>query len=96
MPDAAALESLRARVRAIEGGGVDFGRAVARLGEPLDAALSWGGLPYRALHEISGLAATSAWRVAAGWSGAATPGSRPSWVSSMGRALPASALPRSG
>jgi protein ImuA len=60
MPDAAALESLRARVRAIEGGGVDFGRAVARLGEPLDAALPWGGLPYRALHEISGLAATSA------------------------------------
>ena len=58
--DRAGLDSLRARVRAIEGGGVDFGRAVARLGPPLDAALPWGGLPYRALHEIGGLAATSA------------------------------------
>ena len=47
-------------MRAIEGGGVDFGRAVARLGQPLDAALPWGGLPYRALHEVGGLAATSA------------------------------------
>lgn len=55
-----ALEELRARVRAIEGGGVDFGREVARLGEPLDAGLPWGGLPWRALHEVSGLAATSA------------------------------------
>ena len=60
MPDRAGLESLRARVRAIEGGGVDFGREVARLGPPLDAALPWGGLPYRALHEVGGLAATSA------------------------------------
>jgi protein ImuA len=56
----AGLDSLRARVRAIEGGGVDFCREVARLGPPLDAALPWGGLPYRALHEIGGLAATSA------------------------------------
>ena len=57
--DRAELDSLRARVRAIEGGGVDFGREVARLGQPLDAALPWGGLPYRALHEVGGLAATS-------------------------------------
>ena len=54
------LEGLRARVRAIEGGGIDFGRETASLGEPLDAALPWGGLPYRVLHEVSGLAATSA------------------------------------
>ena len=54
------LDELRARVRAIEGGGVDFGRAVARLGDPLDGALPWGGLPYRALHEVGGSAATSA------------------------------------
>jgi protein ImuA len=56
----AGLESLRARVRAIEGGGVDFGREAAALGGPLDAALPWGGLPYRALHEVGGLAATGA------------------------------------
>lgn len=60
MAERAGLDGLRARVRAIEGGGVDFGRAVASLGPPLDAALPWGGLPYRALHEIGGLAATSA------------------------------------
>jgi protein ImuA len=56
----AGLEGLRARVRAIEGGGVDFGREAAPLGGPLDAALPWGGLPYRALHEVGGLAATGA------------------------------------
>src|SRR5262245_44174694 len=60
MPERAGLDALRAQVRTIEGGGVDFGRAVACLGEPVDAALPWGGLPYRALHEVSGLAATSA------------------------------------
>lgn len=60
MPEAAVLESLRARVRAIEGGGAEFGRSVASLGEPLDAALPWQGLPYGALHEVSGLGATSA------------------------------------
>ena len=60
MSDTARLDGLRAQVRALEGGGVDFGRTVARLGEPLDAALPWGGLPYRALHEVGGLAATSA------------------------------------
>lgn len=54
------LEELRARVRAIEGGGVDFGREVAALGDGLDDALPWRGLPCRALHEVSGLAATSA------------------------------------
>src|SRR4051795_8811264 len=58
--DRAGLDSLRARVRAIEGGGVDFGREVARLGPPLDAALPWGGLPYRALHEVGGVAAPRA------------------------------------
>jgi protein ImuA len=60
MANTARLDALRAQVRAIEGGGVDFGRAVARLGEPLDTALPWGGLPYRALHEVGGRAATSA------------------------------------
>jgi protein ImuA len=60
MPERAGLDALRAQVRAIEGGGVDFGRAVACLGQPVDAALPWGGLPYRALHEVSGPAATSA------------------------------------
>jgi protein ImuA len=60
MIEAAVLDQLRARVRAIEGGGVGFGREVARLGEALDGGLPWGGLPRRALHEVSGLAATSA------------------------------------
>ncbi|MFO1048404.1 MAG: hypothetical protein U1E52_10960 [Geminicoccaceae bacterium] len=59
MANAATLEALRARVRALESAGADFGRAVVRLGEPLDHALPWGGLPCRALHEVSGLAATS-------------------------------------
>jgi protein ImuA len=59
MAGSVALDGLRARVQAIEGGGVNFGRTVARLGKPLDSALPWGGLPYRALHEVSGLAATS-------------------------------------
>ncbi len=53
MADAAKLGALRARVRALESGGADFGRAVVRLGEPLDHALPWGGLPCRALHEIN-------------------------------------------
>ena len=56
----AGLDELRAQVRALEGGGVDFGRTVACLGPPLDAGLPWGGLPYRALHEVGGAAATSA------------------------------------
>ena len=60
MADRTSLDELRAQVRAIEGGGVDFGRVVAPLGQPLDAALPWGGLPYRALHEVGGLAATGA------------------------------------
>lgn len=60
MTDRIELSGLRAQVRAIEGGGVVFGRTVARLGEPFDRALPWGGLPYRALHEVGGLAATSA------------------------------------
>src|SRR3954447_20531842 len=100
----AGLDSLRARARAIEGGGVYFGREVARLGRPLDAALPWGGLPYRALHEVGGLAATSAvagvaaasWRVAGRWSGRATPGSRPSWANSTAQAWPGSGSGPSG
>ena len=60
MAELAGLNELRARVRAIEGGGLDFGRAAARLGQLLDAGLPWGGLPYRSLHEVGGLAATSA------------------------------------
>jgi protein ImuA len=60
MAGSGVLEELRARVRAIEGGGAGFGREVAHLGKALDADLPWGGLPYGALHEVSGLAATSA------------------------------------
>jgi protein ImuA len=60
MTASAKLDELRARVRALEGGGIAFGREVARLGGPLDRDLPWGGLPCRALHEVSGLAATSA------------------------------------
>lgn len=51
---------LRARLRAIEGGGRALGQEVASLGGALDAALPWRGLPYRALHEVGG-AAASAW-----------------------------------
>jgi protein ImuA len=53
------LESLRAQVRAIEGGGTDFGREVASLGPVLDAGLPWPGLPRRALHEVAGEAASA-------------------------------------
>src|SRR3954470_14116907 len=53
------LETLRAQVRAIEGGGTDFGREVASLGPALDRALPWGGLPRGALHEVAGEAASS-------------------------------------
>jgi protein ImuA len=53
------LESLRAQVRALEGGGTDFGREVASLGPVLDAGLPWPGLPRRALHEVAGEAASS-------------------------------------
>jgi protein ImuA len=53
------LEALRAQVRAIEGGGTDFGREVASLGGALDAALPWRGLPHCALHEVAGEAASS-------------------------------------
>jgi protein ImuA len=60
MAGSGVLEELRARVRAIEGGGPGFGREVAHLGKALDADLPWGGLPYGALLEVSGLAATSA------------------------------------
>lgn len=60
MSASAVIEELRAQVRAIEGGGIDFGREAASLGDGLDAGLPWRGLPYRALHEVSGLAASSA------------------------------------
>ena len=104
MAEPAVLEELRARVRALEGGGVDFGRAVARLGQPLDAGLPWGGLPYRALHEVGGSAATSAVAAFARhflarggpWCGAATRGWRPSWASSTAPASPDSGSPQSG
>ncbi|SNB61443.1 Uncharacterized conserved protein [Arboricoccus pini] len=57
------LEGLKARIRAIEGGGgvahrVD-GRPVARLGAPIDRALPWNGLPTMALHEVAGPSATA-------------------------------------
>ena len=51
------LDGLRAQVRAIEGGGTELGREVARLGGPLDRTLPWRGLPYRSLHEVAGEAA---------------------------------------
>lgn len=51
------LDALRARIRALEGGGSGFARCCARLGEPLDAALPWRGLPAGALHELRGPAA---------------------------------------
>lgn len=40
--------------------GVSLRRQPATLGGPLDAFLPWRGLPYRALHEVSGLAGTNA------------------------------------
>lgn len=52
------LEALRARVRALEGGGHARGRGVAALGPGLGARLPWGGLPRQALHEIAGPAAS--------------------------------------
>jgi protein ImuA len=45
-------------VRAIEGGGTDFGREVASLGAALDGGLPWRGLPRSALHEVAGEAAS--------------------------------------
>jgi protein ImuA len=54
----ALLCELRAKVRAIEGGGVAAEREVARLGPGLDAGLPWGGLPSGCLHEVSGPAAS--------------------------------------
>jgi protein ImuA len=51
------LGKLRARVRALEGGGTGLGREVARLGPALDPDLPWGGLPRAALHEVGGAAA---------------------------------------
>lgn len=50
------LESLRARIRAIEGSsGEGFGRPLASSGDPaFDQSLPWGGLPLAALHEIAG------------------------------------------
>jgi protein ImuA len=54
------LAGLRARIRAIEGGGTALGREVAKLGPALDEELPWGGLPAAALHEIGGPAASAA------------------------------------
>jgi protein ImuA len=55
----ASIDTLRARIRAIEGGGLEFGREVAQLDPRFDAQLPWAGLPYRALHEVSGPAAAA-------------------------------------
>ena len=60
MVSASFPESLRAPGRVIEGGGAGLAPAIVSLGEPLDLALPWRGLPCRALHEVSGLAATDA------------------------------------
>lgn len=53
------LDGLRAKVRAIEGGGTELGREVAQLGPALDGSLPWHGLPRRAVHEVGGEAASS-------------------------------------
>ena len=58
MTGRAELRELRARIRAIEGGGLAVGREVARLGPGLDAELPWGGLPLGCLHEVAGPAAS--------------------------------------
>jgi protein ImuA len=60
MAPSAALRELRAKVRAIEGGGVAVRREAARLGAGLDDALPWGGLPFGCLHEVGGPAASAA------------------------------------
>jgi protein ImuA len=60
MAPRAALRELRAKVRAIEGGGVVVRREAARLGGGLDDALPWGGLPFGCLHEVGGPAASAA------------------------------------
>lgn len=57
MAGRADLRELRAKVRAIEGGGGAVGREVARLGPGLDTGLPWGGLPSGCLHEVAGPAA---------------------------------------
>lgn len=55
---AAALGTLRAKIRRIEGHGADFGRECVGFGaKALDAALPWQGIPKRSLHELSGIAA---------------------------------------
>lgn len=61
MSASALLEGVRARFHDTDGGGAATpDRGQASLGAVLDAALPWRGLPCRALHEVSGLAATSA------------------------------------
>jgi protein ImuA len=60
MPPIGVPEELRARVRALEGGGGAPHRGAAPLGAALDAGLPWHGLPYGSLHEVSGRAATAA------------------------------------
>jgi protein ImuA len=60
-------ESLRARIRALEGGGAGLGREVVPLGlAAIDRALPWGGLPRRSLHELGGRAAAGAAALFAG------------------------------
>lgn len=60
-------ESLRARIRALEGGGAGLGREVVPLGlAAIDRALPWGGLPRRSLHELCGRAAAGAAALFAG------------------------------
>lgn len=65
MPDIS--DSLRARIRALEGGGAGIGREVVPLGlAAIDRALPWGGLPRRSLHELCGRAAAGAAALFAG------------------------------
>jgi protein ImuA len=55
LADPSTLAELRARIRALGGGGAGFTMPVAPLGHPaIDAALPWGGLPLGTLHEVRG------------------------------------------
>lgn len=60
-------DALRARIRALEGGGAGLGREVVPLDlGPVDRDLPWGGLPRRSLHELGGAAAAGAAALFAG------------------------------
>ena len=55
--DPALIAALRARIRRIEGFAAGDGARPLPLGDAIDGALPWGGLPRAALHEVTGDAA---------------------------------------